>query len=117
MYYRLLKGSGMNIDFTPFVVLPGFNSEHRQEIIEGYSTWIAQHVKAGWTPYLFTFMFNPLAGAQQVQMAQMHEEITTVYRKLATRVVRKPRSVIYSQLLPRGVFFLDAPVLKVPLIF
>jgi hypothetical protein len=79
---------------------------------EGYGTWIEYYVNNGWTPYLFTFMFNPLASAQQVQVAQMHEEITTVYRKLATRVVRKPRSVIHSQLLPKGIFFLDAPVFK-----
>ena len=53
----------MNIDFCSSVVPSGFNREHRQELIEGYSTWIKQHVKDGWTPYLFTFMFNPLAGA------------------------------------------------------
>jgi hypothetical protein len=102
----------MNIDFCPHGSSLTFNREHRQELIEGYGTWIKQKVRAGWTPYLFTFMFNPLASTKEAKVAQMHEEITTVYRKLATRVVRKPRSLIQSQLLPMGVFFLDAPVYK-----
>jgi hypothetical protein len=89
-----------------------FNIHHREEIIGGFGTWIQEHINNGWDGYLFTFMFNQLRGTQDSQRAQMHEQITAVYRKLVTRVVRKPNSPKNLDLLPRGVFFPDRPVAK-----
>jgi hypothetical protein len=42
----------------------------------------------------------------------MNQEINTVYTKLASRVVRDPRSPKWAHLLPRGVFFPDGPAFK-----
>jgi hypothetical protein len=89
-----------------------FNLHHREEIIGGFGTWVQEHINRGWDGYLFTFMFNQLRGTQDSQRAQMHAEITAVYRKLVTRVVRKPNSPKKLDLLPRGVFFPDRPVAR-----
>ena len=89
-----------------------FNSCHREDIIDAFGTWIKQYFKDDWDAYLFTFMFNQLPGSQETRRDQMHEEITGVYRKLVTRVIRKPKSVENANLLPRGVFFLDKPAYK-----
>jgi hypothetical protein len=42
----------------------------------------------------------------------MHQEVETVYRRLATRMVRKPRSPNWIGLLPIGLFSPDFPVPK-----
>jgi hypothetical protein len=89
-----------------------FNIHHREELINGFGTWVQEHIDSGWDGYLFTFMFNQLRGQQDSQRAQMHEQITAVYRKLVTRVVRKPNSPKNRESLPRGVFFPDRPVAK-----
>jgi hypothetical protein len=89
-----------------------FSRHHREQIIGGFGTWVEQHINDGWDGYLFTFMFNQLHGSQDSQRRQMHEEITAVYRKLVTRVVRKPNSPKNLDLLPRGIFFPDRPVAR-----
>jgi hypothetical protein len=89
-----------------------FNVRHREEMLGGFGTWVQQHINDGWDGYLFTFMFNQLRGTQDSQRTQMHEEITVVYRKLMTRVIRKPNSPKNRDLLPRGVFFPDRPVAR-----
>jgi hypothetical protein len=91
---------------------PGlFDSCHRQDIVDAFGTWIKQYFKGDWV-YLFTCMFNHLPGAREAQRDQMHQEITAMYRKLVTRVVRKPKASKTLELLPRGVFFLDKPAYK-----
>jgi hypothetical protein len=89
-----------------------FNSCHRDDLVDGFGKWIKQYFKDGWDTYLLTFMFNQLPGSQETQRDQMHEEITAVYSKLVTRVVRKPKSHKNTDFLPRGVFFLDKPAQK-----
>ena len=42
----------------------------------------------------------------------MYRDITRVYGRLATRSVRKPRSPVWAQLLPKGIFLADFPVPK-----
>ena len=56
-----------------------------------------------------TIMFRHIPGPVGTKIRQMHEEISTVYGKLANRVVRKPTSVNWAHLLPKGVFFPDVP--------
>jgi hypothetical protein len=89
-----------------------FNLHHREEIIGGFGTWVQEHINRDWDGYLFTFMFNQLRGTQDSQRVQMHAEITAVYRKLVTRVVRKPNSPNNPDMLPRAVFFPDRPITK-----
>jgi hypothetical protein len=96
------KDSILNINNSIPIHSDSFNILHRGEIINGFGAWVQEHIDAGWDGYLFTFMFNQ----------KMHEEITVVYRKLVTRVVRKPNSPKNLDLLPRGIFFPDRPVAR-----
>lgn len=66
----------------------------------------------GWAAYLVTLMFHELPGPMQAQIAQMHDAAKAVYSRLATRMVRKPRSAKWAPLLPRGFFAPDLPVPK-----
>jgi hypothetical protein len=109
---QMLKEYNMNIGHQ-FTIMPGtFNSSLREELVDGFGTWIKQYVKRGWTAYLCTFMFNQLPGSEQARIQQMHEEITTFYRKFVTRVVREPRLAKNADLLPSGVFFPDGVAYK-----
>jgi hypothetical protein len=83
-----------------------------KEILQGYGAWIREHVNSGWDGYLMTLMFEHISGSSQEKLRVMHREICKVYGKLASRVVRKPRSENFAHLLPRGVFFPDIPGLK-----
>ena len=56
-----------------------------------------------------TIMFRHIPGPVGTKIRQMHEEISTIYGKLANRVVRKPTSENWADLLPKGVFFPDVP--------
>jgi hypothetical protein len=83
-----------------------------QEILQGYGAWIREHMNSGWDGYLVTFIFDHISGSSQEKIRVMHKEICKVYGKLASRVVRKPKSENFAHLLPRGVFFPDVPGLK-----
>jgi hypothetical protein len=87
-------------------------SSTENKIIRAYGGWIKEHVELGWDAYLFTFMFNQLPGSREARIQQMHQEITTLYRKFVTRAVRKPTSRNWADLLPKGVFFPDGPAYK-----
>jgi hypothetical protein len=82
------------------------------EIIQAYGQLIQEHVDMGWDPYWFTFMFDHLPGSIDAKLQQMHQEIIRMYGKLASRVVRKPKSLNWAHFLPRGVFFPDVPAFK-----
>jgi hypothetical protein len=82
------------------------------EIVRAYGRWIQEHVEMGWDPYWFTFMFDHLPDQMDARLQQMHREIIRMYGKLATRVVRRPKSPNWAHLLPRGVFFPDVPAFK-----
>jgi hypothetical protein len=112
IYTNNRKDTILKINESFHGCLDRFNLHHREEIIGGFGTWVEQHINDGWDGYLFTFMFNQLRGPQDSQRRQMHEEITAVYRKLVTRVVRKPNSPNNLDMLPRAVFFPDRPVTK-----
>ena len=82
-------------------------------LIQIYSDWAKEvSSKIGWDLYLFTIMFNGLPGSEAAKILQMHQDIMSMYSKLATRVVRKPRSEKGRPLLPIGIFVPDLPVVK-----
>jgi len=66
----------------------------------------------GWDGYLFTFMFNQLPGSRRAMVHQMHQELLRWYGRLATRMVRKPRSPVWVPFVPKGIFVPDLPVPK-----
>lgn len=80
-------------------------------IISGYGAMIQERVAAGWSPYLLTFMFNPLGGGAKQQMAQMKEEITATYYKILTRMHRHTRNMP-MEFKPLWVASPDFPVHK-----
>lgn len=59
---------------------------------------------------MVTLMFDELPGSVQAQIVQMHQAAIGVYSRLATRMVRKPRSWLH--LLPRAIFAPDLQVAK-----
>ena len=84
----------------------------RSSLVEAYGNWVSEWVLRGWDAYLATLMFHDLPGSMQAQIAQMHHAAMGVFSRLATRMVRKPRSADWAPLLPRAVFAPDLPVTK-----
>lgn len=91
----------------------GFDSrEHLEAITAAHAVWINRYINAGWDAYFFTVMFNYISGSREKRIMQMHREIEKIYGRLATRMVRKPRSPRWKGLLPIGLFSPDFPVRK-----
>ncbi len=84
----------------------------RLDLLNAYGDWVANWVQQGWDAYLVTFMFHNLSGPINSQITQMHQEVTTLFTKLITRMVRKPRSSVWAPYRPKGVFIPDLPVVK-----
>jgi len=82
-------------------------SQFPTDIIQAYGDWIHVHLSQGWDGYLFTFMFQHLAGSADAKIRQMEQDITQVYQRLLTRTVRNPRSPLWQPFLPNGIFFPD----------
>ena len=80
--------------------------------LNGYVDWIDDQIDHGKDGYLFTFMFNELAGGLSAKIMQMKEEVYCCYGKLATRIARKPHSPGGQRLLPRLVVYPDVPTYK-----
>jgi hypothetical protein len=80
-----------------------------EEIVEAYGSLCCQIANRGWDGFFMTIMFHHIPGPRGTKIRQMHEEISTIYGKLANRVVRKPTSENWAHLLPKGVFFPDVP--------
>jgi hypothetical protein len=80
--------------------------------MEHLSKWAKECIDFEWEAYFMTFMFRHIAGSDQERIRQMHKEIGIFYGKLASWVVRKPKSPKCAHLLPRGVFYPDGPCYK-----
>ena len=90
-----------------------FNStRHLKSLIQGHAQWIQRYLDQGWDGYLFTINFNELPGKRDAKIIQMHQEVTRLYGRLTTRMVRKPRSPKWVPLTPMGIFIPDKPVPK-----
>jgi hypothetical protein len=81
---------------------PGWTKEQATQ-------WVDDYYDLEWTPYHVTFMFHHIPGSEEEKIRQMHKDIGRFYGKLASWVVRDPKSSKYAHLLPRGVFFPDVP--------
>jgi hypothetical protein len=90
-----------------------FNStQHLQTLIQAHAHWIKGFLDAGWDGYLFQVMFHQLAGSRKTMIIQMQQEVTRVYNRLGTRMVRKTWSPRWAGYLPVGLFVPDLPVPK-----
>ena len=81
-------------------------------IFGAYGTLVNDWIQQGHNGYLVTVMFHDLPGPLNSQITQMHQEVTRLFSKLVTRMVRKPRSPTRAPLLPKGVFVPDLQVFK-----
>jgi hypothetical protein len=82
------------------------------QILHAYGQLIQSRLDMGWIGHMISFMFKQLPGSQKVKIYQMQQEISTVFPKIITRVVRNPTSSSKSQHLPIGLFLPDLPVYK-----
>jgi hypothetical protein len=90
-----------------------FNSTaHLKAIVDAYAQWINGFLDDGWDGYLFSVMFNDLPGKRNTKIIQMYQEVERLYNRLATRMVKKPRSPEWAGYLPIGIFIPDLPVPK-----
>jgi hypothetical protein len=88
-----------------------FNStRHLKAIVDAHAQWIMGFLDDGWDGYLFSVMFNNLPGKRTTKIMQMHQGIERLYNRLATRMVKKPRSPEWAGYLPIGIFIPDFPV-------
>ena len=60
----------------------------------------------------YRYCFMKCLGRRLVKIQQMHQAITKLYARLATRMVRNPRSEKWRPLLPRAIFSTDLPIRK-----
>jgi hypothetical protein len=102
---RLTHNVGLTQGFQP-------TRDIKLALIQAYGAWVQQQLDEGWDGYLFTFAFNQLPGSIRAKSQLMEREIVRWYGRLATRTVRKPRSLKWAPLLPKGVFVPDRPVSK-----
>ena len=77
-----------------------------------YTLWAEDFVRAGWTPYLLTFMFHPLGGPAPEVARQMEREVERVYATVLPRIVRHPTRPGMVGRLPVWFCALDRPVFK-----
>jgi hypothetical protein len=101
-----------NLEYSKFDLFDKYNRHIRHHLISTYGDWIKQFSTQGWDGYFVTIMFHSLPGSNEAKIAQMDQDVMTVYGRLATRVVRKPSSSNWKMLLPRGIFVPDLPVPK-----
>jgi hypothetical protein len=77
--------------------------------MEHMSKWAKEYADLEWEAYFMTFMFRHIPGSDREKIRQMHKDIGIFYGKLASLVVRDPKSPKCAHLLPRAVFFPDVP--------
>jgi hypothetical protein len=83
-----------------------------QARIQAHAQWIQRFLDAGWDGYFFTVLFNNLPGKRDAKIIQMHQEVTTLYGRLAKAMVRKRRSPKWAGYFPIAIFSPDLPVRK-----
>jgi hypothetical protein len=72
---------------------------------------VTDRVRAGWSCYLVTFLFDQLPGSRAAVINQMKDRVQRVYSRLVTRVNRKPKNASPDEL-PVLIGLADLPVDK-----
>src|ERR1700743_617613 len=114
-------GAPMKITSTELVqsygdwVLDHLNFPHHEDLLthllrkiktrphgtmEHMGKWAKEYTDLEWTPYHMVFMFRHIPGSEQEKIRQMHKDISSFYGKLASWVVRDPKSPKNAGLLP-----------------
>jgi hypothetical protein len=85
------------------------NSTCPHATMEQAYKWTGEYLSLEWEAYFLTFLFRHIPGPVQEKIRQMHKDISSFYGKLASWVVRDPKSPKIAHLLPRAVFLPDGP--------
>jgi hypothetical protein len=80
--------------------------------MEQVHKWTGEYLCFEWEAYFLTFLFRHIPGPAPEKLRQMQKELSRFYGKLASWVVRSPRSPKCAHFLPRAVFFPDGPCYK-----
>lgn len=82
-----------------------------QAIIDGYGRMLSDRIADGWSAYLVTLVFQHFAGARQVVLNRMKDEVQRVYSTLVTKVHKRPKTAPVDKL-PVLIAVADLPVFK-----
>lgn len=88
------------------------SSDDLDELIDAWRQMIVSYMVKGWDAYLVSILFHEIGGSIDTKKLQMKQEITRVYSRFATRMVRKTWTPEKAQYLPVGIFVPDLPVPK-----
>jgi hypothetical protein len=77
--------------------------------MEHLGKWAKEYADLAWEAYFMTFMFRHIPGSDEEKIRRMHKDISSFYGKLASWLVRDPKSPKCDHLLPKAVFFPDVP--------
>jgi hypothetical protein len=82
-------------------------------LINGYSEWVRDEYRSGWTPYYVNLMFDPLKVPQGAINSTMREIIeNSFYVMLCKQLDRHPNRKGRHEVSPHVVLFPDLPVFK-----
>ena len=79
---------------------------------DAWGDYIEAYIAEGWSPFLLTFIFEPLPGSQAARMAQMARYLEKAYALFVMRVVRKPKTAQSRGVAPIWLCYPDLPVYK-----
>jgi hypothetical protein len=80
-------------------------------LLNAYAQMVCVKIEAGFQPYLFSFMFNELAGNSISRLLRMEQEVQHVYSHALTHIIRRPRTTSLSEM-PLLIASPDWPVPK-----
>jgi hypothetical protein len=101
----------MATKFKSVIDTPNDNNELYDQWITMWTNKILRAFDVDYDAYMISILFHPLGGSHQAKLVQMHRGTERLYNRLATRTVRKPRSLDKFDL-PTAVFVPDYPVPK-----
>jgi hypothetical protein len=82
-----------------------------KKLVPGFTQLVLDRVRAGWSCYLVTFLFNQFPGPKPIVIERMKDEMQRIYSTLLTRVHRKPKMASVDEL-PVLIGAVDLPVYK-----
>ena len=81
------------------------------KLVDAWADWITERRREGRRLYLFSFMFTQLPGRPKTKLMIMQQELTMIYARMLTRLVRRPKGKPLLEL-PVWLAFPDRPVPK-----
>lgn len=92
--------------------IPAVASANTKTTINGYTRIVQQFIDEGFEPYLMSFMFNPKRVGSRDQHLQVIDDVTRVYCRFITEVIRNPRKRGQTESRPILIGTPDYPVFK-----